>query len=43
MPLCETVFANYKLTDDFIETAEYNLLYTELTGTIQIYIEEHGL
>jgi hypothetical protein len=43
MPLCETVFANYKLTDDFNETAEYDLLYTELTGTIQIYIEEHGL
>jgi hypothetical protein len=43
LPVCETVFANYKLTDDFAYTTEFNLLYTELTGTIAIWIEDNGL
>lgn len=43
LPVCEPVFANYKLTDDFAYTIEFNLLYTELTGTISIWIEENGL
>ena len=43
LPVCELVFANYKLTDDFAYTAAFDLLYTELTGTIAIWIDEHGL
>jgi hypothetical protein len=43
LPECEKVFAGYELTDDFAYTTDYDLLYTELTGTIQIWIEDHGL
>jgi len=43
LPKCEPVFSKYLLVDDFAYSVEYNLLYTELTGTIQIWIEEHGL
>nr|WP_294928716.1 DUF1896 domain-containing protein [uncultured Flavobacterium sp.] len=42
-PVCEPVFTNYQLTDDFAYNKEYDLLYTELTGTIAIWIEENGL
>ena len=42
-PVCEPVFTNYQLTDDFAYTTEYDLLYTEITGTIAIWIEENGL
>ncbi len=42
-PVCEPVFVNYILTDDFSYTTEFELLYTELTGTIAIWIEENGL
>ena len=42
-PECEPVFAEYPLTDDFAYTPEYELLYTELTGVIAIYFEEHGI
>lgn len=41
--VCEPVFARYELTDDFAYNTEYDLLYTELTGTIAIWIEENGL
>lgn len=43
LPICNPVFQNYELTDDFENTAEYDLLYTELTGTIALWIEENGL
>lgn len=43
LPVCDPVFANYKLTDDFAYTTEFDLLYTELIGTIAIWIEENGL
>ncbi|MEA1849666.1 DUF1896 domain-containing protein [Chryseobacterium sp. MHB01] len=43
LPVCEPVFSNYELTDDFAYAPEFNLLYTELTGTIAIWIEENGL
>jgi len=43
LPVCEPVFARYLLADDFAYTPEYDLLYTELTGTIQIWIEKNGL
>ena len=41
--VCEAIFENYKLTDDFAYGYEFDLLYTELTGTIAIWIEENGL
>ena len=36
---CESVFANYSLTADFACEPEYELLYTELTDTIALYLE----
>lgn len=42
-PVCEPVFSGYELTDDFAYNTEYDLLYTEITGTIAIWIEENGL
>ncbi|WP_291100719.1 MULTISPECIES: DUF1896 domain-containing protein [unclassified Flavobacterium] len=42
-PVCEAVFSNYELTDDFAYGYEFNLLYTEITGTIAIWIAENGL
>lgn len=42
-PVCERVFTRYELTDDFAYNTEFDLLYTELTGTIAIWIEENGL
>lgn len=35
LPLCDKVIRQYELTDDFAESFSYDLLYTELTGTIQ--------
>jgi hypothetical protein len=43
LPECEAVFANYPLTDGFAYEPEYELLYTELTGTIALYLESHEL
>jgi hypothetical protein len=43
LPECESVFAKYPLSDDFAYEPEYELLYTELTGAIAIYLENHGL
>lgn len=43
IPVCEPVFGRYELTDDFAYTTDYDLLYTELTGTVGIWIEENGL
>lgn len=43
LPLCEEAFARYTLSDDFSYEPEFDNLYTELTGIIQIYIEENGL
>ncbi|WP_156309401.1 DUF1896 domain-containing protein [Sphingobacterium endophyticum] len=42
-PVCEPVFLSYELTDDFANGPEFDLLYTEITGTIAIWIEENGL
>jgi len=42
-PVCEPVFSGYKLTDDFAYGYEFDFLYTEITGTISIWIEENGL
>ena len=43
LPECESVFAGYPLSDGFAYEPEYELLYTELTGTIALYLESHGL
>ena len=43
LPECESVFAKYVLSDDFAYSLKFDLLYTELTGTISIYLEEYGL
>ena len=37
------VFANYNLTDDFAASPQYEDLYTELTGTIVLIIEQNNL
>jgi hypothetical protein len=43
LPECEAVFAVYPLSDGFAYEPEYELLYTELTGTIALYLESHEL
>jgi hypothetical protein len=43
LPECEAVFAGYPLSDGFADEPEYELLYTELTGTIALYLESHEL
>jgi hypothetical protein len=40
---CEHVFAEYTLSDNFAYEPEYESLYTELTGTVANYFEEHGI
>lgn len=42
-PVCGPVFTNYELTDDFAYSYDFDLLYTEITGTIALWIEENGL
>lgn len=42
-PELKEVFARYPLTDNFAYTSEYDLLYTELTGAVATYLEEHGV
>lgn len=43
LPLAESVFSIYELTDEFARSPEYNLLRTELTGAVALYLEEHGI
>lgn len=43
LPLCADVLAKYDLTDDFADTLAYDMLYTELTGTVQILLEDGRL
>lgn len=40
LPLCGNVLAKYPLRDDFADTPAYDLLCTELVGTIQILLED---
>ena len=40
LPELKDVFAKYELCDDFDTTEEYDQLYTELTGAIQILLED---
>jgi len=37
LPLCADTFAKYDLGDDFADTPEYEMLYTELTGKLTGY------
>ncbi|MDR2949953.1 MAG: DUF1896 domain-containing protein [Prevotella sp.] len=41
LPECQSVLAKYDLNDDFVSEPEYDQLYTELTGTIALYLESH--
>jgi hypothetical protein len=43
LPVCEPVFAQYDLTEELADSPEFDLLYTELTGAIQTWIEGNGL
>ena len=43
LPELEPVFSGYALSDDAVYEPEYDLLYTELTGTIALYLESHEL
>lgn len=43
LPVCEKVFAQYPIDDEFAASPEYDKLYTELTGTVVLWIEENGL
>lgn len=43
MPITDPVFAEYPLSDDFANSSAYELLYTELTGAVALYIDAHGL
>lgn len=39
-PRLTGVFEKYTLSDDFADSQEYKLLYTELTGAIQTFMED---
>ncbi|KAA3173688.1 DUF1896 domain-containing protein [Akkermansia sp. BIOML-A59] len=44
LPLVGNVFSVYDLSDDnFALSSDYDLLYTELTGAVVLYIEEYGV
>lgn len=40
LPVCNAIVAKYDIKDDFATTSQYNLLYTELVGTVQILLED---
>ena len=40
LPRLSAVIKKYTLSDDFADSREYDLLYTELTGAIQILLED---
>ena len=40
LPKLKDVFSHYDLSDNFEATEEYNQLYIELTGSIQILLED---
>jgi hypothetical protein len=43
LPKIEGVFSKYKLNDDFAFSLEFDTLYTELTGLVSIWLEDHEL
>lgn len=40
---CEMIFLQYMLSDEFIYSAGYDNLYTELTGFVSLWLEENEL
>lgn len=42
-PVLKPIFSRYPISDDFAQSAEFQNLYTELTGTIALIIEEDGI
>lgn len=40
---CEFLFLQYTLSDEFAYSSEYEKLYTELTGFIDLWLEENEL
>lgn len=40
LPRLSAVIGKYTLSDDFADSREYRLLYTELTGAIQTFLED---
>lgn len=43
LPRLKETFSGYPLSDDFALSSEYDSLYSELTGTIAVYLDEHGI
>ena len=43
LPVCEEVFAKYPLSDNFSFEPSFDNLYTEITGTILIWLDENGI
>lgn len=43
LSLCEIIFLQYTLSDEFIYSAVYDKLYTELVGFVSLWLEEHEL
>lgn len=43
LPECESVFSRYDLNDELMYSSEYNRLYTELIGCIDLWLEENGV
>lgn len=43
LPRCEELFAGYPLSDEFMYSPGYNDLYTELTGFIDLWLEDNEL
>lgn len=43
LPQCEEIFSGYPLSDEFMYSPGYEKLYTELTGFIDLWLEEHEL
>lgn len=40
---CEFLFLQYPVSDEFSYSSEYNKLYTELTGFIELWLEDNEL
>ena len=43
LPILKPTFSRYPISDDFAQSAEFQNLYTELTGAIALIIEEDGV
>ena len=41
-PILEAIFTKYPISDEFAYMPEYNSLYTEITGFVQLKLEEDG-